>query len=356
MKRIVALLLALGLLTGCAAFGSGDYAVVEPHDEEYQLEVDSSVMTVSSYLSLKNAILGLVEDAVEEGVIRAEGYTGDLSQDLSNAVYEVSRGDPLGAFAVDYMTYDYSQIVSYYEIHVHTTYRRTLEEIRSVQSTSGLEGVKSRLRDAMNAYDNVVRLRVEDYGSLDLESLVQEVFRDNADFSLELPEISCSAYPDTGSRRVLEIQFQYDHSKEVLEAHRQETEILVEKLAGLYGSENSSITSAQRLLERLVRDGELVQEDPSGFDDSAYGALCLGRASSRGYCQAYLLLLRERSIPCRLVQGTYGVEQHIWCRLQLDGGVFYVDPTRCLVTSDTSGAIIPESSLEQLGYVLDKDE
>ena len=356
MKRIVALLLALGLLAGCSAFGSGDYAVVEPHDEEYQLEVDSSVMTVSSYLSLKNAILGLVEDAVEEGVIRAESYSGDLSQDLSSAVYEVSRGDPLGAFAVDYMTYDYSQIVSYYEIHVHTTYRRTLEEIQSVQSTSGVEGVKSRLRDAMNSYESKVRLRVENYGSLNMESLVREVFQDNADFALELPEITCSAYPDTGSRRVLEIQFQYAHTKDTLEADRHETEALVEKLASLYGSENSNTASAQRLLERLVRDGTLIQEDSSGFDDSAYGALVLNNASSLGYCQAYLLLLRERSIPCRLVRGTYGVERHVWCRLQLDGDVYYVDPTRCLVTGDTTGAIIPEASLEQLGYVLDKEE
>ena len=63
----------------------------------------------------------------------------------SSAVYEVSRGDPLGTCAVDYMTYDYSKIVSYYEIHVHTTYRRTLEEIQSIQNTSGVPGVKSRL-------------------------------------------------------------------------------------------------------------------------------------------------------------------------------------------------------------------
>lgn len=188
MKRIFAMVLAIAVLTGCTPFHRSSYVSVTPHDEDYQVAVDSSALTVSGYLSLKNAILGLVEDAVEEGVIRAESYSGDLSQDLSSAVYEVSRGDPLGAFAVDYMTYDFSQIVSYYEIHIHTTYQRTLEEIQSVKNTSGVEGVRSRLRDAMGDYESLLRIRVEDYGSLNIEELVQQVFEDNADFAVELPQ------------------------------------------------------------------------------------------------------------------------------------------------------------------------
>lgn len=354
MKRIATMALVICMLAGCGAFGHNTYISVTPHDEEYQVAVDSSALTVSGYLSLKNAILGLVEDAVEEGVIRAESYSGDLSQDLSNAVYEVSRGDPLGAFAVDYMTYDYSQIVSYYEIHIHTTYQRSLEEIQSVKSTSGVEGVKSRLRDAMSDYESLLRLRVEDYGSLDMNALVEEVFQDNPEFALELPQIDVRAFPDTGSRRVLEIKFQYTHTKTSLEACKEETADQVEKLTNLYGSENSASASAQRLLERLVRDGELVT-DSSGFSGSAYGALCLNKATSLGYCQGYLLLLRERNIPCRLVSGTYGVQRLVWCRLQVGGEVYYVDPTRGIVTGDTTGALIPEDSLSSLGYMLDSE-
>ena len=126
----------------------------------------------------------------------------------------------------------------------------------------------------------------------------------------------------------------------------------MEKLASLYGSANSDVASAQRLLERLVRDGELTT-DSTGFSDSAYGALCLNKATSLGFCQAYLLLLRKMNIPCHLVHGTYGVEKLVWCQLQLGGESYYVDPSRCLVTGDTNGALIPEASLTTLGYVLD---
>ena len=122
----------------------------------------------------------------------------------------------------------------------------------------------------------------------------------------------------------MEITFLYPHTKTSLEACRDETAERVEKLASLYGSENSESASAQRLLERLVRDGELTTES-SSFSDSAYGALCLDKATSLGFCQAYLLLLRKMSIPCHLVHGTYGVEKMVWCQLQLDGERYYTD-------------------------------
>ena len=78
MKRIFAMVLAIAVLTGCTPFHRSSYVSVTPHDEDYQVAVDSSALTVSGYLSLKNAILGLVEDAVEEGVLRGLCAPGAL--------------------------------------------------------------------------------------------------------------------------------------------------------------------------------------------------------------------------------------------------------------------------------------
>ena len=90
-------MLGIGCFEGCGLLRETSYVVVVPHDEDYQVSVDSDVLVVSSYLSLKNAILSMVQDCRDEGVIRAEHYTGELSEDLSQAVNEVTQMSPVGA-------------------------------------------------------------------------------------------------------------------------------------------------------------------------------------------------------------------------------------------------------------------
>lgn len=349
MKRMLALLLVLCVLGGCTG-GNETYVAIEPHDENYAVSMESDVMTVGSFLSLKNAILRLVEEAVEEGVIRAESYTGDLAKDLSSAVYEVSRGDPLGAFAVDYMTYDYSQIVGYYEIHIHTTYRRSLEEIQSIQNASGPSGVRDRIRGAMETYQPVLRLRVSDYRGINVEEMTEQVFLDHPEFALERPAVETAAYPESGSSRILEVRFDYLHSQETLTACRDRAEETAERLALLYGSQNSDGVSARRLMGRLLRDGTL-RKDQEGYSDSVYGALCEGTATAYGYAQAYLRLLEERNIPCWLVEGTCMGESHVWCGLTIDGEAFFADPVRGLMGQQPEDAIFPEEAAADMGYL-----
>lgn len=359
MKKIPALLLVFALLTGCAA-GGHTYTVVQPHDEGYEVSVDSDTMTVSSYLSLKNAILRLVEEAVEEGVIRAESYSGDLGKDLSSAVYEVSRGDPLGAFAVDYMTYDYSQIVSYYEIHIHATYRRTREEIGSIENAAGTEEIRAHILEAMETYQPELRLRVGDYRlSSDPKETVEEMvaghFVRHPEFALELPEVEVTTYPESGASRILEIRFSYGHSRETLLGRQAELEETADRLAGLYGSKNSQRISARRLLSRLIREGALTAE-AKGFSDSAYGALIEGRATTKGCAMAFALLLQSAGISAGVVSGQYYEENdHVWCRMTLDGEEYMADPAQALLTGDPESAIFPADLAEELGYQVETE-
>ena len=95
MKRIATMALVICMLAGCGAFGHNTYISVTPHDEEYQVAVDSSALTVSGYLSLKNAILGLVEDAVEEGVIRSIRIHSEPCCQIIPAARRAARKSPV---------------------------------------------------------------------------------------------------------------------------------------------------------------------------------------------------------------------------------------------------------------------
>jgi hypothetical protein len=342
----------LGFLCGCGVFGEKTYVVVEPHVEDYQTEVESDAQTVNSYLSLKNAMIGFVTEGVEEGVLRAESYSGDLSSDLSDAVYEVSRGNPIGAFAVDYMTYDYSKIVSYYEIHIHCTYRRSVEEIASIVYVTDSDEIQQQLQIAMTDYAPVLRLHVGDYREADLQELVQQIYREHPEFALEEPDINVLSYPESGAQRVLEIEFLYKTDQETLQADLADMQDEISGIVSLYGSDVDLETGARRCYYRLGRDGSLVQEGSGGFSDSAYGALVERSATSFGYARAYVLLMEAQNIPCDLVQGTYEGQTRYWCRITLDDTKYYVDPATAVTDPGTDRFLMTAAELETLGYDL----
>ena len=352
MKRILIFSLIFSLFCGCAPFGTDKYVVVEPHDEGYEVAIDSNAVTVSSYLGLKNAITDMVEECVTDGVIRAEGYSGDVTEDIANAVYEIWRGDPLGAFAVDYMTYDCSKIVSYYEIHIHATYRRTAEEIASLAYASNAEGLKEKVREAMSTYEPVLRVRVSDYEELDYEELVLEVFRENPEFALELPNTAVTTYPESGAQRIVEILFTYETPREsLIEMHTKAKESL-DYIIKLYGSNNDEMVSARRFYNRVTRDGVLRGDVQPGVGtlDSVYDVLIGNAATSYGYAQTYYLMLRAKDIPCVVLHVNYLGQSHYLCQVILEEETYYIDPARALMELDEEFFLLYESDLSRYGY------
>ncbi len=54
---------------------------------------------------------------MEHGVIHTSQYSGRRGGS-PQAVYEIAREDPIGAYAMNYITHDCTLIVAYYEIKV----------------------------------------------------------------------------------------------------------------------------------------------------------------------------------------------------------------------------------------------
>jgi hypothetical protein len=348
--------LLLAALTGCGFLRETSYVSITPHDEDYDIAADSNVLTVTSYLSLKNALLNMVEDGVTEGVIRAESYTGTLSEDLSMAVREVTEVSPLGAYAVEAMTYDYSKIVSYYEIHVNTTFRRTREEIQSVSYVTDMDALENSLTEAMINCESDLVLRVGYYETIDLDEVAEKICMANPDTVLELPEVTMELYPDSGTQRIAEIHLSYTHSLEELTAFQTELTDWLAEIEDLYRSSSSDQTNARRFFNRLGRDMTLrPQSSISALSDGVYGLVSGRQSTSYGFAQAYCLLLRDVNIPCQLVTGELDDTAHYWCLVELDGDAYYVDPSRSTLDEDTTWFLMGDQELEDLGYVLLED-
>lgn len=354
MKRMMLCALCVLMLSGCGILRQRAYVVVEPHQEDYQKSPDSDTITVSSYGGLKNAILSLVEDGVKDGVLRTETYSGNLDADLDQAIYEVTQVSPLGVFAVEHMTYDYSRIVSYYEVHLNIAFRRQPEEIASILYVTDMDAALEMIREAMAAYEPSLILRVGNYEFLDMENAVSKIYEAHPEFALEKPEISIALYPDSGTQRILELDFTYHSDRAQLLEQKEQLQQKIAYIARIYGSAQLDLTNAKRLYKRLGRDTVLIEEaeDAERTADSAYGLLVEQQATSYGFAQAYLSLLDACEIEGELVSGRKNGARYYWCLVRLDGEYYYVDPSYSPQNQNAEFFLLGSDELLEYGYQL----
>lgn len=80
------------------------------------------------------------------------------------------------------------------------------------------------------------------------------------------------------------------------------------------------------------------------YDQTAYAAVCEGEAVCGGIADAYVYLLERGVIPARVITGTSRsadgtADSHAWVAAELDGAVYYFDPTWDLQDDESETAL-----------------
>lgn len=329
MKRfqLAALFLALALaLSGCGGILVNEYTAETPHVEQHAVS-DDDALTAENYLSLKNAILSFVEDGVEEGLIRIYDYSGDVEEDLSAATYEVAKTDPLGAYAVDYMTHDCALIVSYYEAHISIKFRRTPEEIAAIQRVTGAYTLEELLQQTMIEGGESLVARLSYFNDQDVEEMTRKFYEENPAVIMERPQVSVNVYPDSGYVRIVEIRLEYDRPAEELLELREAVATNV-RAAREYVRYRSTEAGKLQLLYTYLQ--ERFAYDVGETTTPVYSFLCEGIAGGEGCAKSLQLICDEMGLECRTVSGNRGGEPHDWNIVCVDGDYRHVDLLRAL--------------------------
>ena len=304
-KRVLALALILCLsLTGCASLLEREYVVVSPYRPVSNLSDSSSALRVESYQELVNAVLYLVTIGEEQGVLNLYNYTQDVEADLNRACLEVLQEDPLGAYSVEQITHNYSLIVSYYEVNLQITYRRSREQVGSIAAVTGSSAIRSVISSALTSFapESVLRISYftedEDY----IRTLVEQAYYDSPATALGMPETQISIYPNSGSQRIVEIMLTYPLSAQTL---RQQNRILTD-LASILVTEEAT---AQSLCDSITNG---LTISPDSGRSSTYDALVKKDTDSEGAALAYQFLCDQAGIECYLVRGFLNESVHFW--------------------------------------------
>ena len=365
MKRVLTAILALALtlgLGGCASMLDHNYTVVQPHDDGPAS--DGDVITAENYQQLEDAVLYFIDQGMSYGVVHLSNYTperGDAEADVDAACLYAVQEYPLGAYAVSYIRPQTSYIVSYYEVSVYISYRRTQDQMKSIVSVTGTSAIREELRDTLRAFGAEAALRVTYFNEDEefIRELVRQAYYDTPEAALGMPEVAVSIYPGLpegeetapGGVRIVEIQLSYPEDPELLQRKK-------ERLAARLSSIGSRLEvdgdqEGIRTLFDLLRDtAQYSLQDSEGHKaNTAYSALVEGRADSEGMALACQLLCQYTGIECTVVSGTLDGAGWYWNIVTLDDGESrHVDATRA------DGFALQDAEMVEQGYQWNREE
>lgn len=336
MKKRLTVLCMIGLLAilaGCGLLSERSYLYTQQHDDQYEEDVNTDALTVENYYGLRSAILSFVESGTEYGIIRSYSYDGDIEEDLDTAAYEVTRSDPVGAYAVDYMTHSCNRIVSYYEIEISITFRRTPEDIASIVRVSSVSEAEEEIVAALENYQSSLTLRMSYTSELDVQGIVEEASRADTMIAIGSPEVTMQIYPETGVQRIVELTFTYDQSEAVLTLKKEQAIQVLEEISRFVSTEVSDESRMTVFFRRLCNRCTYAADGDLG---NVYDALVTCSSGSKGIAEAFYELCTRNDLTCITVSGQKNGETHWWNIVTLDGQSYHVDLTAAMEEGKTT--------------------
>lgn len=327
MKRAaVTLILALALvLTGCASIFDKTYFSSSDYEAPSETSGYEGATEVSSYLQLTMAINNLVAEHGESMLLHFTSYDGDIYDDLASACREVSTETALGAYAVDYISYDLDRIVAYYEAEVFVYYKRSAEELESMISVNTASGLYNAICDTLADMGTslIATVGASDVDETAVLDYVDEAYFSNPLACVERPEATVNVYTGGGFQRIVEIELSYGASTAVLSSQRDALSAVVSRLAESVTAEGDAYRALQCL---TVLMGECLHSESA--PGTLWSALAAGQADSEGMAVAYKVLCDAAGIECTVVEGRLDRDEHYWNIITIDGDSYHVDPSR----------------------------
>lgn len=345
MKKITALLAAACFcFAGCEMLLERDYSSVEKHNEQYVEVDDSTALVVQNYIGLRNAVLYFIEEGMDNGVIRAYDYDGDVSHDLTQVCLSIKQSTPLGAFAVDYISHEKQNIVTYTELNVYITYRRSREQIKSVESIAA-EEFGEKVRENV---EQIGEYMVYKFNFTEDEESITQLIRD-AVLSLYLPAMpsfDVSVYPENGVQHIVEITVKYDGGREIYAGRMEELSIIIEEILEELPEEAGEYGQYSYLASKILSAVQYRERSENSYCNGAYGALTDMGATDRGIAEAMRQLCMKAGLKCEIVEGKLWENERAWNSVEIDGQRYYIDLTAQLLSGAADTFFMTQADME----------
>ena len=323
MKKLAFLLALCLLLSGCGSWMNGSYSSVTPHKIKDQPQ-EQSIPSVKNISQLKDVLSDLVEQGAETGRFSVEEYhSSALDSSMDMAIAEILQKHPIGAYALEGITYELGTTGGVSAVAVTLTYNRSAEEIRAIQSVTNTEQAQKRVTEALCNFDSGVVLRIGQYQELDFSQTVESFAQANPDQVMEVPQVTVSVYPQDGLDRVVDVRFSYQTARDSLRTMRNYVEPVFSSAALYVSSEEETDSVKYARLYTFLMERNDYQVNTS--ITPAYSLLRHGVGDSKAFAMVYAAMCRRAKLDCYLVSGTRQGSAWFWNIICEDGVYYHVD-------------------------------
>jgi len=341
---ILAVILSL-LLCGCS-WMDGSYLSITPHQGQNS-GIQTRDRTASNYLELRNVLEDMVNSGTENAVINVADYRQDLvDEGIVNAVLYATERYPLGAYAVDEISYEIGTGAGQPAISVNITYIHGRSEIRNIKEVADMSAVQKQVLTALDNCSDSIVIWVKSYEASDLVQVVEDYMKENPNLVMEMPQVAVGIYPDAGSSRIMEVKFTYETSRESLRQMQQQVRRVFAS-AQLYI--NSDAEPAQKYAQLYTF---LMERFDYQFQTSitpAYSLLNHGVGDCEAFAAVYAAMCRQAGLDCHMVSGTKDGQSWHWNIIREDDANYHIDLLRCSEVGQFQR--LPDEAME--GYVWD---
>jgi hypothetical protein len=298
-----------------------------PHQQP-TAEGERQVEVAENYLQLRTALENMINDGAERSVISVTDFLRNkLSDSMDMAIRYVKNSHPLGAYAVEDITYEVGNIGGSSAVAVEITYLHGRSELQRIQQVAGMEQAEELIAAALTDFDTKLVMLIDDYQLADIHQWVDDFAAANPSVVMETPEISLQTYPETGRQRVLDLKFTYQSSRDSLRVMRDRVQRVFDSAVLYVSHDAQDARKLSQLYAFLMERFDSYQLKTSLTP--AYSLLNHGVGDSAAFAEVYAEMCAKAGMECHVVVGTRSGEPWCWNIVMDDGYYYHVDLLVC---------------------------
>ena len=322
-QKLICFLLAVSLLlSGC---GGKKYVSVKPHQEQRQ-NAQAEAAVAAGSLDLMQILEAMIRSGTESGVIYLTDYPAErVESGMEIAVDYAMNTYPLGAYAVENISYEIGTSGSLPAMAVDISYRHSDAQLRQIRDIVYMDEAEPLVAQALEEYAPRLVLRAEMYFETDFQQMVRNFAETNPEVVMETPRVTVGVY-GTGASRVVELSFTYENSRDALRLMHSQVKPVFDA-AEMYVSGDAADRQKYAQLYAFLMERFDYKVETS--ITPAYSLLHHGVGDSRAFATVYAAMCRRAGLECMVVTGTRSGEPWVWNIILDNGSYQHVDLLRC---------------------------